>query len=424
MANMGSVESERSQDESKVESTVETETKIATAEGPTWATTKRQYATGLRKVEDMTYKEEIELPEHPGTTVSRYTEEAFTSLYQRRLKPDVLNKINWDDRKNPIRPHKRMKQAESTTGNETFDSSTKMQQYQKDAFLFKTGFGGRIVLSDIAPQYGYSFRVPGHVTFCMLTNFKSKEVVDLHRQRMTRIATAKTCYYYQLHWRKGFKNTSAVTRTWQENNSIDNTACYTLDGYLKNIGEAIQTATGNKTEYTTLCSLLETEKAIHQPGHIDDETCDGVPAEYQPWILHQPLCAEGRSLQIWIMNEKGKMAPQLLHIPFGSACVLRGDVYHGGCYGTSGNIGFHAQLNPRPAEGKCLLLIKERNERLRETDIPAEEVNHAARTMEQVKFTQKYLRNMKKIHPSDSFWIQRPEENTNWPVNRMNLKSS
>ena len=413
-------------DESMVGQIFETTTEIKRGDSTTWGTSiKRQYAPGLRKVEDMTSIECNDPPEHPGTTVSRYPEEAYTSIYHRRMKIEWVERTSWDDCKNPIKPHKRVKQStESSTGDVTMDNTLKTKQYQKDASLFKTGFGGRISLSDIAPKYSYSFVVPGHVTFCMLANFKSKEVIDLHRARMTRIATAKTVLYYQLHWRKGFKNTKTVNRTWQENDLIDNTGCYTIEVYLKNIGTAIKEATGNKTEYTTLCSLLETEKAVHQAGHIDEETCERVPAEYHPWILHQPLCAEGRSLQIWIMNEEGNLAPQLLHIPFGSACVLRGNVYHGGCYGNSGNIGFHAQLNPRPAEGKYLLVLKDKNECLRETDIPADEVNHAARTMEQVKFTQKYLRNMKKVYPSDTFWVQQPEENANWPVERLTLSSS
>ena len=101
------------------------------------------------------------------------------------------------------------------------------------------------------------------------------------------------------------------------------------------------------------------------------------------------------------------MAPQFLHIPFSSTCVLRGDIFHGGCYGSKGNIGFHAQLNPRPAEGKHLRILKEnRIEQLHETAIPADEVNSTAQTMHQVKFTQKYLRNMKKVDSSDTFWVQ------------------
>jgi hypothetical protein len=171
--------------------------------------------------------------------------------------------------------------------------------------------------------------------------------------------------------------------------------------------------------------LIETEKAIHQPGHIDDETCAGVAKEYQPWIMHQPLCAEGRSLQVWTRSKDGVLSPSLLHIPFGSACLLRGDIFHGGCYGSQGNIGFHTQFNPRPADGKYLGILKEhRNERLRETDIAAIEVNSKTQTSDNDKFTEKYLRNMKKSFPSDSFWIQRPQDNADWPVVRLNLKTN
>ena len=393
-----------------------------TEDGPKWAPMTKQHASGLRKVEELSSIR----PEHPGAKVNNCPEKAYISLETRRLKREWLLKIDWDGCRSPVRAAKKSRMAdESSPRKEPQDSKAKMKLYQKEAFLFKSSFEGKIVMDEIAPSFGYTFVVPGFVTFSMLATFKCKESVDLHRRRMNKIATAKSVFYYQLHWREGYKNTSAMKQTWRDNTLIDNTMYYTLEGYLKSIGEAINGATGHNAEYETLCSLIETEKAVHQPGHIDDRTCDGVAGEFQPWILHQPLCAEGRSLQIWVKGENDKLSPQLLHIPFGSACLLRGDIYHGGCYGSMGNIGFHAQLNPRPAEGKFLGLLPEsRNERLRETDIPANEVNSTARTQDQAKFTQKYLRNMKRMYPSESFWLQHPEENANWEVTRMSLKSS
>jgi hypothetical protein len=418
------------QDDAMVQHTFTVQTKAEITSGPKRATmtTRPQHAAGLRKLEEIL---STSRPEHPGTTVSNYPEEAYTSLCLRRLKNNWLLKINWDECSSPKNPRYKQQKplvVESTPNKDTLDltAKMKMKQYQKDAFLFKASFGGRIVLDEIAPQFGYTFIVPGFVTFCMLTNFKCKATIDLHRRRMAKLSTAKSVFYCQLHWVEGFKDTSVVMRTWRENTLIDNCSYYTLEGYLKNISEAINTATGNKSKYEeSLCSLIETEKAVHQPGHIADETCAGVAGEYQPWILHQPLCADGRSLQIWTEGENGKLAPQFLHIPFGSACVLRGDIFHGGCYGSKGNIGYHAQLNFRPAEGKYLGILKENMiEQSHETAIPADEVNSTAQTKDQVKFTHKYLRNMKKVCPSDTFWVQQPEENANWPVTRMNLKTT
>ena len=215
-----------------------------------------------------------------------------------------------------------------------------------------------------------------------------------------------------------------VSRTWRDNTLVDNSMAYTLEVFLEKIMVAINKKTGLHSEFDSLCSLIETEKAIHQPGHIDDESCTSVPEEFPPWILHMPLCMEGRTLQIWTSDEENKMSPQLLHIPFGRACLLRGDIFHGGCYGHRGNIGFHAQINPRPADGKHLgILNTDRNERLRETDIQADEVNGRTQTVNHVKFTQKYMRNLKKGYGCSSFWMQHPEDNANWTVERMSLKT-
>lgn len=393
--------------------------KIAENKEPRWNNLTKQHTAGLREVEDIS--SDIE---HPGAVASRATDDDYTYLNLRRMKRNTLLKINWDNAWRPRRKNKRQKQDDVPL-RDTFDSPNKTKEYQKNAFLFKSSFGGRIVLDEIASQFGYTFVVPGNVTYSMLITFKCKEIIDLHRRRMAKLSTAKSAFYCQLHWEEGYKDSGLVQRTWRDNTLIDNSFYYTLDGYLKSISEAINSATGYKSEYECLCSLIETEKAIHQPGHIDDETCAGVPGEFQPWILHQPLCEEGRTLQIWTKSDKGVLAPKLLHIPFGSACLLRGDIYHGGCYGSKGNIGFHAQLNPGPAEGKFLGILKEhRNERLRETDIEAEKVNSSAQGIDQVKFTQKYLRNMKKMFPSQSLWIQRPQENASWPVERLNLKTT
>jgi hypothetical protein len=410
---------------SRADHTVELKKEKNNEDGPKWAPMTKQHATGLRKIGELSTIPPV-ANEHPGATVNNCPEKSFTILATRRLKRDELLKINWEEGRNPLPSAKKTRLAiNSSPKKESHDSKAKMQQYQKEAFLFKSSFEGRIALDEIAPSFGYTFVVPGFVTFGMLSTFKCKESVDLHRRRMAKIQTAKSVYYYQLHWREGYKNSSAVKRTWRDNTLIGNTMYYTMEGYLKSIEEALNLVTGNSAEYETLCSLIETEKAVHQPGHIDDKTCENVVGEYQPWILHQPLCAEGRTLQIWAKDESGKLSPQMLHIPFGSACMLRGDIYHGGCYGNMGNIGFHAQLNPRPAEGKYLGMLPEsRNEQVRETDIPANEVNNNARTLDQVKFTQKYLKNMKRMFPSTTFWLQRPEENANWPVTRLSLKTA
>jgi hypothetical protein len=113
-----------------------------------------------------------------------------------------------------------------------------------------------------------------------------------------------------------------------------------------------------------------------------------------------------------------------MHVPFGSGLLLRGDVYHAGCYGTTGNIRFHAHLTPEDCtvDGRELgILNVSCDERFRETDLPANSVNSlmVGKNKQQMQFTAKYIRRMKKSLPIVSFWGQDPEKckgatKTNW----------
>ena len=168
--------------------------------------------------------------------------------------------------------------------------------------------------------------------------------------------------------------------------------------------------------YHTLCSLIETDKAGHQAPHVDDKGCLQKNKSYRPFILHHPLCEEGSSLQIWLPNKKGSHSPTLVHIPFGTALVLRGDVYHAGSYGNKGNLRFHAHLTPDQgtAEGRELGIMNvDCNERLRETDLPAGDVKNILlmKNKQQTKFTSKYMKQMKMVLPVSTFWGQHPERN-------------
>jgi hypothetical protein len=86
-----------------------------------------------------------------------------------------------------------------------------------------------------------------------------------------------------------------------------------------------------------------------------------------------------------------------MHIPFGTALLLRGDVYHAGCYGSKGNIRFHAHFTPNEctADGRELDIMNVGcNERFWETDLLSESVNSlmVSKNKQQMQFTEKYLR--------------------------------
>jgi hypothetical protein len=297
-------------------------------------------------------------------------------------------------------------------------ASLTQKQYNQSSHLIRKGFNGDILLKSLAgPHLAYAFVVPWTTQIGLMTAFKTMPNQLLVRERMKELSSMKTCYYTQLHWKKGNGNTSHLNESdWRDNPLLDPTVSLLLDSYMTTLSTAISSTTGWNMNYKTLCSILETEKAGHQAPHIDDKGCFNKEERYRPFILHHPLCEEGSSIQIWLPNSTGTRSPTILHVPFGTALLLRGDVYHAGSYGSKGNLRFHAHLTPTQctAEGRELgILNVDNNERLRETDLPAETVNDIMlrKNKEQVNFTNKYIKRMKQVIPVATFWGQHPEKN-------------
>jgi hypothetical protein len=82
-------------------------------------------------------------------------------------------------------------------------------------------------------------------------------------------------------------------------------------------------------------AVVITKKPHDQTLHLDDG-----PGEIL-FLLHFPLCEEGMLLRVLGNSKKGKTMSDFLRIPFGSYAITRGDVYHAGIYGKSGNFKFH-----------------------------------------------------------------------------------
>ena len=291
-------------------------------------------------------------------------------------------------------------------------------EYNRSCTLMNKGFNGEIFLTPLAgPNIAYAFVVPCYTQIGMMTTFKTMPNQLLIRERMKELSSMKTCYYTQLHWKRGTGNASHLNESdWRDNPLLDPTSSLLLDAYMSSLSAAISSATQWNMEYKTLCSVIETGIAGHQAPHVDDKGCLEKEEQFRPFILHHPLCEEGSSLQIWLPNDKGSHSPTLVHVPFGTALLLRGDVYHAGSYGTKGNIRFHAHLTPHQctAEGRELGIMNiDCNERFRETDLAAEHVNDILlqKNKQQRKFTSKYLKRMKQIFPVKTFWFQNPERN-------------
>jgi hypothetical protein len=303
-------------------------------------------------------------------------------------------------------------------GNGKPETTLTQKEYNKSCKLMVNGFNGEINLIPLAgPNLAYAFVVPSITQISLMSAFKTMPNQILLRQRMTELSSMKTCYYHQLHWKRGSGNSSHINESdWKDSPLLDPTTSIMLESYLTLLSNSLASATGWNNIYQTLCSVIETDKAGHQAPHLDDKGCLEKEEKYRPFILHHPLCEEGSTLQIWFPNNKGTNSPSFVHIPFGTALVLRGDVLHAGSYGKKGNIRFHAHLAPPmgTAEGKELGIVnKHCDERLRESDIAADLVNEIMleQNKDHSKFTSKYIKRMKQVLSSPSFWDQQPEKN-------------
>ena len=137
------------------------------------------------------------------------------------------------------------------------------------------GFNGELNLLEIAgPRLAYTFVVPFMTQVGLMSAFKTQPNNILIRESMKELSSLKNCYYTQLHWRKGNGNSFHVNESdWRDNPLLDPTSSTIVEGYLVGMSNSL----GKKTEwsmtYTTLCSLIETDKAGHQAAHLDDKGC-------------------------------------------------------------------------------------------------------------------------------------------------------
>ena len=62
-----------------------------------------------------------------------------------------------------------------------------------------------------------------------------------------------------------------------------------------------------------------------------------------PYDITIPLCEEGMAIRIHATN--GEV--QYRYFGLGEACILRGDVHHGGSYGSQGNLRLRIAMTPK-----------------------------------------------------------------------------
>ena len=94
------------------------------------------------------------------------------------------------------------------------EDSLTQKEYNKSCTLMIKRFNGEIVLTPLAgPNLAYAFVVPSFTQIGMMTAFKTLPNQLLIRERMKELSSMKTCYYTQLHWKKGAGHTSHMNES-------------------------------------------------------------------------------------------------------------------------------------------------------------------------------------------------------------------
>ena len=139
----------------------------------------------------------------------------------------------------------------------------------------------------------------------------------------------------------------AVIKDWRKSNLLDRGTVCAIDSLAWSILEAIP-AVKKPEDWSVdvgfLCNRKE-EGEVHQTLHLDVPEAENFPEKnLLPYIVHIPLCMEGMALQI-VCDDGNENPPNFRYYGFGEASILRGDCWHGGCYGGKGNVRMRIQLS-------------------------------------------------------------------------------
>ena len=217
----------------------------------------------------------------------------------------------------------------------------------------------------------YLFIVPGIGMRDFLLNFKTGDFYQNVKGLMYSIPGNIGTSYYQFHWMTSKKEFDDTKRyDWRDNSLLQNTTCYSLESLIHQIMDMLAT-TGEilldhgETSWTFYPSIVFTKgSASHQKPHLDFPMANTMRNGRVPYILHLPLCEEGLAIQVWKCWElqvEDTLCPKFMFVPFGSALLLRADVYHAGCYGSKGNLRLHGMILPPdlPRETRSLQHLRE-----------------------------------------------------------------
>jgi hypothetical protein len=290
--------------------------------------------------------------------------------------------------------------------------------------------GGGDPCYDVMEELGsaaYVYSLPLCIMAGLVTGFKSKTSVEEFKKKSKTLGTQTATNYMFLHW-KG--RAESGKGNYQKHPFVKKKPALVVA--IESLGNHISRnvlmneALGEDKQPGLLCNMKEFDGESVQEPHWDFIGWRETKAEDMPWVVHVPLCKEGMMLHLWpterhepshaLRLEKFKIGdPQLVHVGFGDALVLRADVCHGGCFGSVGNMRFHMVLR----KAKCRLLTN-RLHLLRNAGVEASTFDEKMKllrnlllgqanyfTEEERKKTKTvvwYIKAMKKLYPGHDTW--------------------
>jgi hypothetical protein len=272
----------------------------------------------------------------------------------------------------------------------------------------------------------YLFVVPFVSMRDFLVNFKTGGFCQHVKGLMQVIPGNPGTSYYQFHWmtsKKEFADTKS--HNWRDNSLLQDTTCYSLESMIHQIMDRLATQGDIVLETREECwefypSIVFTKgSASHQKPHLDFPMANLMRAGRVPYVLHLPLCKEGLALQIWRCWDETqpleKISPRFIFVPFGSALLLRADVYHAGCYGSKGNLRLHAMIFPPdiPRETRSLQHLREgTNTGSHEIqDVDPLSLLTLLQSDDHQNTTAHYITLLEKSIVSPRFWVVKPLDN-------------
>jgi hypothetical protein len=167
------------------------------------------------------------------------------------------------------------------------------------------------------------------------------------------ISGTNTDQYYLKNQDSTLPKGEAVFLDWRKSNLLDRTSVCAIDSLAWSILEALPDV-ANPSDWSIEVGFLCNRKdngEVHQTLHLDVPEAEHFgQTDILPYIVHIPLCSEGMALQVVGANGQ-ENPPNFRHYSFGEAAVLRADCWHGGCYGSRGNIRLRIYLTHKDFPG-------------------------------------------------------------------------